>query len=139
MAKLLNGGALVKKKISNSDSENTQIATMLTNWDSNKTKKNQIVIKYKNSNRDETLKPKLWPNQSMSQIRPNTQLEASKAPRWRIWVLDLKDIYPLVNISEPASKDPDLKSWVMFMFWTWSIKKKLTPQNYFYLPNKSIT
>ena len=31
---------------------------------------------------------------------------------------DFKDIYPWVNISKPAAKDPDLKSWLKFNFWT---------------------
>ena len=63
--------------------------------------------------------------QSMSQIRPSTRLEASKAPRWRIWVPDLKDICHWVNIWKPASKDPGLKSWLKLRFWTWSVTKNI--------------
>ena len=58
--------------------------------------------------------------QSMSQICPSTRLEATKAPRWRIWVLDLKDICPWVNIWKLASKVQGLKSWLKIRFWTWN-------------------
>ena len=33
----------------------------------------------------------------MSQIRSSTRLKASRAPRWRIRVLDLKDICPYLK------------------------------------------
>ena len=65
-------------------------------------------------------------DQSMSEIRPITRFKASKAARWRIQVPDLKDIYPLVNNWKPSSKDPGLKTWFRFKFWTWSVQKLLT-------------
>ena len=72
----------------------------------------------------------------MSQIRPSTQLKALKAPRWRVGVPDLKDIYPWVNIWKLASKDPGLKSWGKFRFWTWSVQQILTPKKHLFCPQK---
>ena len=79
-----------------------------------------------------------WVNtiQSMSQIRPNTRLKASKTPKWRIWVPYFKGIYPWVNIWKPASKHPGLKSCLKFKFWTWSVTKKWLPKNTSFCPNK---
>ena len=48
-----------------------------------------------------TLYKQMWTYKDchrVSQICPSTQLEALKAPRWKIWVPDLKDICPWVNI-----------------------------------------
>ena len=59
------------------------------------------------------------------------RLEASKAPKWSIWVPDLNNIYPLINIWKPALTDLGLKSWSKFKFWTWSIQQILTLKNTF--------
>ena len=52
----------------------------------------------------------------------------------RIWVPSLKHTCTLVNIQKTASKDPDLKSWFKFKFWSWSgtknthLKKIFSPR-----------
>ena len=58
----------------------------------------------------------LYGNPSVSQILLSTQLQASKAPRCRIWVLDLKDICPWVKTWKLASTGECLKSWSKFHF-----------------------
>ena len=66
------------------------------------------------------------------------RLEASKAPKWSIWVPDLNTIYPLINIWKPALTDLGLKSWSMFRFWTWSIQQILTPKKHVCSHKKSL-
>ena len=74
--------------------------------------------------------------QSMSQICPRTRHKASKAPRWKIWVLNLKDFYRWINIWKPASKDTGLKLWLKFMFWTKNVQKSMISKNTFFARKK---
>ena len=76
--------------------------------------------------------------QSMSQIRLSHQLKASKGPRWRIWVPELKDIYPWVNIWKPALSFPGLKPFLKFRFRTWSVPKIMTLKRHFFAQKSMI-
>ena len=78
--------------------------------------------------------------QSMSQIRLSTRLEALKAPRWRIWVPDLKDIYPWQNFWRSPLKNLWLPARLKLKSWTWSVAKNIdAPKNTWCMPKKSST
>ena len=73
----------------------------------------------------------------MSQILLSNRLKASKAPRLRIWVPNLKDISPWVNIWKPALKNHGLKSWLKLKFWTWSVTQNINPSETLFYAKKN--